>query len=44
MYKYILISLVIVLSSCSTYVENKKSEDFQPIHEEISFNSEEKNH
>ena len=42
MYKYILISLVIVLSSCSTYVENKKSEDFQPIHEEISFNSEEK--
>ena len=25
------------LSSCSTYMENKKSVEFEPIHEEIVF-------
>ena len=33
--KTILLSLV--LSGCSTYIENKKAEDFIPIHQEISF-------
>ena len=36
--KTILLSLV--LSGCSTYIENKKAEDFIPIHQEISFDEE----
>ena len=31
------ILLFLVLGGCSTYVENKKAEDFIPIHQEISF-------
>mgnify|MGYP001172285861 FL=1 len=35
-YIYVL-SLTLVLQGCSTYVENKKAEEFVPIHQEISF-------
>ena len=33
--------LALTLSSCSTYVENKKSVEFEPVHKEIVFNEEE---
>ena len=36
-------TIFFILSGCSTYVERKKTEDFVPIHEEISFKTEEKN-
>ena len=32
-----LIPLIITLGGCSTYIENKKAEEFIPIHQEISF-------
>ncbi len=35
-----LIITVFMLSSCSTYVENKKSVDFEPVHKEIVFKTE----
>ncbi len=39
--KYIkLIIATFVLSSCSTYVENKKSVEFEPVHKEIVFKKE----
>ena len=39
--KYIkFIIIVSILSSCSSYVENKKSVDFEPIHKEIVFQKE----
>jgi flagellar L-ring protein precursor FlgH len=42
--KYFKIFIIFfILSGCSTYVERKKTEDFVPIHEEISFKVEEKN-
>ena len=31
------ISFLLFITGCSTYVENKKAEDFIPIHQEISF-------
>ena len=33
----LIIPVLILIVGCSTYVENKKAEDFTPIHEEISF-------
>ena len=42
--KYLKIAIIVsILTGCSTYVERKKTEDFVPIHEEISFKEEEKN-
>lgn len=39
--KYIkFIFIILILSSCSSYVENKKSVDFEPIHKEIVFQKE----
>ncbi len=35
--KLLIMPFLILLSGCSTYVENKKAEDFIPIHQEISF-------
>ena len=32
-----IIPFSLVISGCSTYMENKKAEDFVPIHQEISF-------
>ena len=40
MVKLIFISLALFLSSCSTYVENKKSVEFEPVHKEIVFKEE----
>ena len=35
-----LIITILMLSSCSTYVENKKSVEFEPVHKEIVFQKE----
>ena len=35
-----LIITILMLSSCSTYVENKKSVEFEPVHKEIVFKKE----
>ena len=35
-----LIITILMLSSCSTYVENKKSAEFEPVHKEIVFKKE----
>ena len=40
MVKLISILLALFLSSCSTYVENKKSVEFEPVHKEIVFKEE----
>ena len=32
-----IVPFCLVISGCSTYMENKKAEDFVPIHQEISF-------
>ena len=40
MVKLIFILLALFLSSCSTYVENKKSVEFEPVHKEIVFKEE----
>ncbi len=40
MINLISILLVLFLSSCSTYVENKKSVEFEPVHKEIVFEEE----
>ena len=40
MVKLIFIIFALFLSSCSTYVENKKSVEFEPVHKEIVFKEE----
>ena len=35
-----ILSISFFLAGCSTYVENKKAEEFIPIHQEISFSEE----
>ena len=37
---FLIITFLILFSGCSTYIENKKAEDFIPIHQEISFTEE----
>ena len=40
MVRLIFILFALFLSSCSTYVENKKSVEFEPVHKEIVFKEE----